>query len=148
MSNRYKTVCVVVDSIVLNLPNKELRKDAVVHLYGVSQLAIMIATKRGLDPELASIAGLLHDLYRYQHPDCFNHALSGSMLARQLLEREAFMNDEEIHLICKAIEYHSQKEIIHGPLDEVLKDADALQHYLCSPSNELMMHWRIKEFLL
>lgn len=147
MTKRYETVCIIVDSILLNISNKELRKEAIIHLYGVSQLATFIAIKRGLDFELASIAGLLHDLYRYQYPDGFNHAKSGAIVARKLLEREAILDGHEVDLICQAIAYHSQKDVTHTPFDEVLKDADALQHYLQNTDNELLIHWRIKELI-
>lgn len=37
---------------------------------------------------------------------------------------------EETNLICSAIYNHSDKHIIHSKFDEILKDADVLQHNL------------------
>ncbi len=42
------------------------RNSAIAHLYGVSLAATMIAKKRGLDPEIASMAAMLHDLHAYK----------------------------------------------------------------------------------
>ena len=36
------------------------------HLHGVSFAAVMIARKRGENPELAAMAGLLHDVFAYK----------------------------------------------------------------------------------
>ena len=44
------------------IPDQKTRTGAAAHLYGVSLAATMLAKKRGLDPELASMAAMLHDL--------------------------------------------------------------------------------------
>ena len=44
------------------------------HLYGVSMSAELIAQKRGLDTELAGMAGMLHDLYAYESGSYEDHA--------------------------------------------------------------------------
>ena len=46
----------------------------------------------------------------------------------------------EIDVICSAIYHHSSKEITHAPFDEVLKDADVMQHCLYNPLFEVMKH--------
>lgn len=48
------------------IPDPKTRTGAVAHLYGVSLAATMLAKKRGLDPELASMAAMLHDLWAYK----------------------------------------------------------------------------------
>ena len=48
------------------IPDPKTRTSAVAHLYGVSLAATMLAKKRRLDPELASMAAMLHDLWAYK----------------------------------------------------------------------------------
>ena len=55
------------------------------HLYGVSMSAELIAQKRGLDTELAGMAGMLHDLYAYESGSYDDHAHKGADLARKVL---------------------------------------------------------------
>lgn len=42
--------------------------------------------------------------------------------------------------ICSAIRNHSSKATTHSAFDEVLKDADVLQHYLYNPLFPVMEH--------
>ena len=42
--------------------------------------------------------------------------------------------EPEISVISKAISAHSNKPDIGDPYDELIKDADVLQHYLYNPS--------------
>ena len=51
------------------------------HLYGVSLAATILAKKRGLDPELAAMAGMLHDLFAYKVDSYDDHAHRGANLA-------------------------------------------------------------------
>jgi hypothetical protein len=38
-----------------------------------------------------------------------------------------------VNTICQAILHHRAKGEVHAPMDELLKDADVLQHYLYNP---------------
>ncbi len=58
---------------------------SIAHLHGVSLAAVLIAKKRGEDPELAVIAGLLYDLYAYTKEAYDDHARKGADIARVLL---------------------------------------------------------------
>ena len=42
-------------------------------------------------------------------------------------------SEEEKEFICTAIYNHSDKTMTHAPLDEILKDADVMQHVLYNP---------------
>ncbi len=116
--------------------NKELNKmedpgdriKAVNHLYGVSLAATMIAKKRGLDPEIASMAAMLHDLYAYKSGSYENHAHAGAGLARKILQDLKLTNEQETEMICSAIYHHDDKASVDAPMDEVLKDADVIHH--------------------
>ncbi|MDF2545051.1 MAG: hypothetical protein K0S47_4769 [Herbinix sp.] len=58
---------------LLNKNNDRDRRVAYVHLYGVAQACALIAKKRGVDIELAIMAGMLHDLYTYKRKDEVRH---------------------------------------------------------------------------
>ena len=103
------------------------------HLHGVSLGAVMIAKKRGEDPELAAMAGLLHDVFAYKRGSYDDHAHLGAEYIRKLLEKIELTTPEETEIICSAIWHHSDKDTVDTPFDEVLKDADALQHFLIMP---------------
>ena len=110
---------------------------AAAHLYGVSLAATMIAKKRGLDPELASMAGMLHDLYAYKTGSYDDHAHKGAELARKILKKLDLTDKAETDLICSAIYHHNDKQAIDSPMDEVLKDADVIHHCMNDLSKEI-----------
>ena len=108
------------------IPDPKTRTGAVAHLYGVSLAATMLAKKRGLDPELASMAAMLHDLWAYKNGSYEDHAHRGAALAREILE--GLTSPEETEAICSAIYHHDDKLTTDGPLEELLKDADVIHH--------------------
>jgi uncharacterized protein len=112
------------------------------HLHGVSFGAVMIAKKRGEDPELAAMAGLLHDVFAYKRGSYDDHAHLGAEYIRKLLEKIELTTPEETEIICSAIWHHSDKDVIDSPMDEVLKDADVLHHTLDDPTKEVKEHER------
>ena len=67
------------------MEDADKRTSAINHLYGVSLAATMIAKKRGLDPEIASMAAMLHDLNAYKTGSYDDHAHKGAELARKIL---------------------------------------------------------------
>ena len=60
--SRLKDLRKHVDAELDRMPDPEKRISAAAHLYGVSLAATMLAKRRGLDPELASMAAMLHDI--------------------------------------------------------------------------------------
>lgn len=131
--NRIEAVREAVDEILLNMADAEERRCAYLHLYGVSQACAMLALKRNENVELAIIAGMLHDVYSYANMDSTDHAHKGAEMAGQMLDALNLFNPDERNAICTAIYHHSDKAIVHGPLDELLKDADVMQHVLYNP---------------
>lgn len=117
------------------------RNSAIVHLYGVSLAATMIAKKRGMNPELASMAAMLHDLHAYKSGSYDDHAHKGAELARQILTDLGLTNADETDIICSAIYHHDDKLVIDAPMDEVLKDADVIHHCM----NDLSKPIKAKE---
>ena len=118
------------------------RDKAIAHLHGVALAAAVLAKKRGENAELATMAGLLHDLYAYKSGSYDDHAHLGADYARKLLGRLALTTEEETGIICSAIWHHDSKAETDAPMDEILKDADVIDHSLSDPSKEVKLHER------
>lgn len=135
--NRIETLRKYIDNILLNMTDTEERRCAYLHLYGVAQSCALIALKRGENVELATMAGMLHDVYSYANMDSQDHARKGATLAANILEELNLTTVEETKIICNAIYVHSNKESVHSEFSELLKDADVLQHCLYNPLFEV-----------
>ncbi len=107
------------------------------HLYSVSMSAQLLAQRRGENAELAGIAGLLHDLYAYESGSYEDHAHKGADLAREILGELDITTPEETAIICSAIYHHDDKASVDEPMDEILKDADAMHHIYNDLSKEI-----------
>ena len=126
--SRLKTLRKYVNAQLMQMEDPEDRISAVNHLYGVSLAATMLAMKRGLDPELAAMAAMLHDLHAYKSGSYDDHAHKGAELAREILTELGLTNQEETEIICSAIYHHDDKRSVDAPMDELLKDADVIHH--------------------
>jgi uncharacterized protein len=136
MMERLEVVRNIVDELLRQQPDEEERRCGFVHLYGVSATCLLLALRRGLDPEIAALAGMLHDIATYQTADPHDHARRGAVEAGRILRKLNLFTEGEVSAICDAIARHSTKGEIDGPLAELLKDADVLQHYLYNPDLE------------
>lgn len=132
--SRLKELRNYVDAEINKIEDADRRTGAVAHLYGVSLAAVMIARKRELDPEIAAMAAMLHDLYAYKSGSYDDHAHLGADLAREILRELKLTDEAETEMICSAIYHHDDKLVEDGPMDEVLKDADVIDHCLKDPS--------------
>jgi HD superfamily phosphodiesterase len=83
------------------------------------------------------MAGMLHDYISYQGYTGTEHAHHGAPVVKTLLESINITTKEETELIVQAVYNHSDKERIDSEFDEVLKDADVMQHWLCNPMEPL-----------
>ncbi len=128
--SRLKELRKYVDEELNKIEDADKRTSAIAHLYGVSLAATMIAKKRGLNPEIAAMAAMLHDLYAYKSGSYDDHAHKGADLAREILEKLQLTDEAETEMICSAIYHHDDKLATDGPMDEVLKDADVIDHSL------------------
>ncbi|ADU21265.1 HD domain-containing protein [Ruminococcus albus] len=130
----------LIDTIIKAIEDEETKRCAYVHLYGVGLMAAMIALKRGHSrrtAELAEIAGMLHDLLKYHDPTIADHAHEGAEFARrQVLDKLDCLTEEEKQLVYDGIYNHSDKHIKSTPFDEIIKDADVLQHSLRNPCED------------
>ena len=55
---------------------------------------------------------------------------------KALLTETGEFTEEEIEMVTNAVYNHSDKGRVDTPFDEVLKDADALQHFLRNPMED------------
>lgn len=94
--------------------------------------------KRNENVELAMIAGLLHDIYKMLNST--NHDHKGALLAKEILCSIGSFSSHEIDKISQAIYKHSDKTNIDTLFDEILKDADVLQHCLYNPLAHVAEH--------
>jgi len=145
LKNRIDVLREYIDSLLLNMPDTFERRCAYLHLYGVSQACALIALKRGENVELLTMAGMLHDLYTYKFMDSKNHAEKGAILAREVLTELKLTNNMETETICSAIHNHSSKGGQFSSFDEILIDADIMQHCLYDMTKPIMEH-EIKRF--
>ncbi len=126
--SRLKELRSYVDEELSQMIDEEKKISAAAHLYGVSLTATILAKKRGLDSELAAMAGMLHDLYAYKSGTYEDHAHQGAGVARNILEKLDLTTMEETDAICSAIYHHDDKLLVDSPMDELLKDADVIDH--------------------
>ena len=126
--SRLKELRTYVDKEINQITDVGKRTSAIAHFYGVSLAVTMIAKKRNLDPELLSMAAMLHDLYAYKTSSYEDHAHKGAELAREILNELKLTNDAETEIICSAIYHHDDKLVFDSPMDEALKDADVIDH--------------------
>ncbi|MBN1640306.1 MAG: HD domain-containing protein, partial [Anaerolineae bacterium] len=105
--DRTERVRQVVDQVLRAQPDVEERRCGFVHLYGVAQACALLARARGLDAELSTIAGMLHDLWTYKSGDPTDHARRSATMARQILSGLACFAPPEIDTICAACPLHA-----------------------------------------
>ena len=122
-----------IDEILLHKEDTFDRRCGYIHLYGVAQARALIALKRGGDVELAVMTGMLHDLYCYKMTTSEDHVKRGALYVREVLNELTLTTEDETDAICTAIHNHSDKGGAFAALDEILIDADVLQHCLYNP---------------
>ena len=140
MENRVEILRKYIDEILLHMDDTENRRCAYLHLYGVSQACALTALKRNEDVELATMAGMLHDLHTYKVGNPDNHAVLGAILAKEILDELQITTSKETEMICSAIHNHSTKNGNFSAFDEILIDADVMQHVLYNYSAPIMEH--------
>ena len=134
---RIAAVAEAVNTLFLGLPQPQHQAKAIAHAACVSQWCGLLARTRGVDMEVCVAAGLLHDIWLYQHFPWTQEVLAahgpeGAAAARVLLDElhndagMTLFSRQEIDVICQAIALHDATDTQHDPVDEVLKDADAL----------------------
>ena len=149
MENRLETLRIEIDRLIYE-KQPEKSRYFVGHLYGVARFCALLALRRNLNPEIASTSGMLHDIYQVTDGTSENHAVMGAKKATEILKTINQYNDEEIKIITTAISRHSDKFATHEPYDELLKDADVLDHCFYNPDFPIAEHeiFRYKNLLM
>ena len=129
MFNRLEMLRLEIDELIMK-HQPENSRYYINHLYGVSEYCALLAYRRGLNAEIADVSGMLHDIYQVTAGTTNKHGKKGAKVAKLILENASLVTytDEEISIITTAISKHSKKAKIHGPYEELLKDADVLSH--------------------
>jgi uncharacterized protein len=99
-------------------------------MYGVAKFCTLLAIKRNMNIELATTCGMLQDIHYMTGGSSDDHAIKGAEQAKVILETMNLYSDYEINTIINAISRHSNKSTVHEPYDELLKDADVMDHCL------------------
>jgi hypothetical protein len=135
---RVDTVRAILDKMIFGIEDPFEQRNAFVHLYGTGQACALIAFKRGHDgiyAELACIAGMLHDFSKFEIPgDVPEHAKKSAVRVWPLLRATGEFTEEELTMICTGIANHSMKERKDDEFSEIIKDGDAMQHWLRNPA--------------
>ena len=144
----------LIDEMIKSIDDEEEKRCAYVHLYRVGLMASLLALKRGYEreiAELAEVAGMLHDLLTYvdSKEDTYDHAHKCAIYAKEkVLDNLDCFTEEEKTMIYNGIYNHSDKHVKGFFFDEIIKDADALQHALRNPMEDYFYNnVRIKEVI-
>ncbi|SFC56111.1 CHAP domain-containing protein [Bacillus sp. 491mf] len=126
--HRLESIRVLVNEI-LDLDSGVNRQKAYAQLNGVSSFASMLAMKRGLETEIAAITGLLHNYYFYKTGISYFPGINSAETVRPIIrDLNIFSKDEQL-TILRAIFYQNQRGKVHGPYDELIKDAIMLNNF-------------------
>ena len=139
MNNRLEIVRAKIDELVNELERSK-RRYFFTHLYGVSHFGALLAVRRGADAEIASICGMLHDIYPVITGSYEDHAIKGVPEAERILKSTGLFSDDEIGIVASAVSRHSDKGNTDEVYDEILKDADVLHHCLYNPGFPVQIH--------
>lgn len=129
MENRLEILRNEIDQIILKGKSEHIRM-YISHMYGVARFCTLLSMKRNLNAELAATCGMLHDIFYMSGGTSDNHATKGAEQAEMLLKAMRLYSDDEIKIVVTAISRHSDKSHIYEPYDELLKDADVMDHCL------------------
>ncbi len=110
---------------------------SIAHMMTAAQTMRLLALSRGLDPEIAAIAGAIHDIATMESGKSEDHAARAPEFIDLLLgdynaRNESYaISESELALLKSIIPQHSDKEVASDdPYVELLKDADAIDRYL------------------
>lgn len=116
---------------VSNIDDKD-REDSkyfeFMHAAGCMQIGRILAQKRNLDVDVASVTCILHDIAVIKSGTYKDHAKLGAEIAKEILAEVGGFSEEEITTITNAIAHHSEKEVYSNePHTELVKDADVFE---------------------
>ena len=128
--NRTQILRNKINNILNSVADEKHRNSFCMHLYGVSNFAALLAARRGLNEELAYIAGLMHDISLLNSNDYENHCKNSAQMTKDILIEVKLFSENEITIITDAILFHTDFEVYSDSLyNEILKDADIIQPF-------------------
>lgn len=96
------------------------------HFSHVLEYSDLLAKKRGLNPTVAKLTAMLHDVGRIKNGTSGKqHARDGKKLARKWLSEVGY---KQVETVATAIKNHRHKARIEDSYSELIKDADSLAH--------------------
>ncbi|MFH1450649.1 MAG: HD domain-containing protein [archaeon] len=114
----------ILESPIPDKPREESKIFELKHINSCIQITRLLAIKRGLDRDLATVIAALHDLSVIDTGSYKEHAHRSAELAKPLLSD--FTEDEQ-KTIINAIYNHSDKQVYSkDQYTELIKDADTL----------------------
>ena len=111
----------------------------IMHMYSSAQLAKLLALKRGIDPEIAALTAVLHDIATVITMKSEKHDEIAESYVRDAVERYnrgpgtklPQITEDEVVQIVGAVTKHSNKsDHSDDGLTELLRDVDSLDRYL------------------
>lgn len=101
------------------------------HFFNVERHIKALASKRKMDENLALCIAYFHDISRIKEGvNGRIHAKRSAEIAKERFKKisKGMLSDSTQDTIYSAILHHNQKSKVHGPFDELIKDADSLAH--------------------
>jgi HD superfamily phosphodiesterase len=127
---RLQAVRDYVSEHISKITDTPIRYNQFAHANGVAVYSTLLALRRGLEPELAVTAALLHDIAFIQHGTYDGHAKRGADIAREFLTGLGSFNSDEINAICEAIKKHDDDPRTFTGYDAILSEADFMDNHL------------------
>ncbi len=116
------------------------------HSSSVTQMARILAQKRGLDEELAVLGAVLHDIAVFKTGFAKDHAKSGVVIAGEILKATKQFSEEEIEHVKLLVGEHSNKHLVSDdPLTELVKDADVFDCSLLEGARDAYLQQKSPE---
>lgn len=136
METKIKMVRAEIDRLIREL-HPENERFFYSHLHGVSHYCTLLAYRRNLNVDIATVCGMVHDIYPLYTGVFEDHARKGVPYVKALLESLSIFSEEEVKVITQAVYNHTDKRCIHESYDELLKDADVMYHCLYDPDDPI-----------
>ncbi|GAU79073.1 HD domain-containing protein [Fusibacter sp. 3D3] len=99
------------------------------HFLNVERHIKALASQRKLDENLALCIAYFHDVSRIMEGVSGKiHSKRSAEIAKARLKKMGMLSKHTRKVIYSAILHHNQKSKVHGPFEELIKDADSLAH--------------------
>jgi uncharacterized protein len=139
---RLNLVQEIITNRIREIPNKNREVPlvwSIMHMYTITQLAKILALKRNLNPELAGLLCVFHDIHTLHTGEHRDHGLKAEPYIKEIIgeynerwgSELGYVTEDETVQIVDSLAVHSDKlAIVDDPYTELLKDVDSLDAYL------------------